>query len=186
MDRGQIEQLIERMIGAARLDPKLYETVEADESATRQAMIVVVLVSLAAGIGSLRAGFLGVVMMLLMSLLGWVVWAGITYWVGTKLLPEPQTEADLGELLRTTGFAYTPGLLRLLGIIPVLGVLFSVLGTLWTLLAMVIAVRQALDYRSTWRALGVCLIGFAVYMMMWILVAISVGLAGAVGSSLFG
>ena len=161
----------ERMIRASRLDVQLYEEVEADPGAMGQATAVVVLSALAAGIGNLQvAGALGIVAGTLGALVGWYVWAYLTYFIGTRLLPEPQTKSDPGELLRTIGFASAPGMIRILGIVPGLNVLvFSVSGV-WMLIAMVIAVRQALDYKSTWRAVGVCLIG-------WIVQGVILGIA---------
>ena len=104
--------LVERMIRAAKLDANLYEEVEADTGATRQAMLVVVLSSLAAGIGSVGgAGLMGLLFGALSALAGWYIWAFLTYFIGTRFLPEPQTEADVGQLLRTTGFSSSPGLL---------------------------------------------------------------------------
>jgi len=157
----------ERLIGAAKLDVNIYEEVEADTSALGQAMAVVVMASIAAGIGSLRdGGVMGLLMTTIAALVGWFVWAGLTYIIGTKILPEPQTEADMGEMLRTIGFASSPGLLRVLGILPVLGALVGLLTSIWMLVAFVIAVRQALDYKSTGRAIAVCLIGFVAYMVI--------------------
>ena len=83
--------------------------------------------------------------------------------LGTRFLPGPETEADHGELLRTVGFASAPGVLRVLGVVPGAGPLVFVLVGIWMLVAMVIAVRQALDYESTGRALLVCVIGWLIY-----------------------
>jgi hypothetical protein len=157
----------ERMIRAAKLDVNLYEEVEADTDATGQAMLVVVLSSVAAGIGSAGgAGLKGLLLGALSALVAWYIWAFLTYFIGTKLLPESQTEADVGQLLRTTGFSSSPGLLRILGILPGLtGIVF--LGcAVWMLVAMVIAVRQALDYHGTGRAIAVCLIGWVVQVVI--------------------
>ncbi|HZQ91144.1 MAG TPA: YIP1 family protein [Terriglobales bacterium] len=137
-----------------------YEEVEKDASATGQALAVVILSSIAAGLGQ-RHGF---VIALIAALLGWFAWAFLIYFIGTKLLFEPQTHADVGQLLPTTGFSAAPGLLRVLGIIPLLGPVTMLFIALWTLVAMIIAVRQALDYTSTWRAIGVSVIGWIVYM----------------------
>ncbi len=165
----------DRVIRAAKLDRHLYEEVEDDAGATGQAMIVVVLSSIAAGIGSAGVGGLaGLFIGALIALAAWFVWAFLTYYIGTRLLPEPQTKADVGQLLRTTGFSSSPGLLRILGIIPgFTGIVFLVCAV-WMLVAMVIAVRQALDYQSTGRAIGVCLIGWVVQvviiaLVMWFL-----------------
>ena len=155
----------DRILGAAKLDADLYEEVEADKSAMGQAMGVVVLSSIAAGIGAIGMGVTrpgGILMGIIASLVGWYIWAFLTYFIGTKLLPEPQTHADLGELLRTIGFSSSPGLIRILGIIPGLGELVFLVASIWMLVAMVIAVRQALDYKSTWRAVGVCAIGWVI------------------------
>jgi len=162
----------QRIIGAAKLDAAIYEEVEADSGALGQAMAVVVLSSLAAGIGSIYyAGFWsGLLLGTLAALMGWVVWAFMTWFIGTKLLPEPQTEADMGQLLRTIGFAAAPGILRVFGIIPGIGGLIVLACSLWMLAAMVVGVRQALDYQSTWRAVGVCVIGWVVLLVFQLLV----------------
>ncbi|MEA2102381.1 MAG: hypothetical protein U9P80_07380 [Thermodesulfobacteriota bacterium] len=153
----------QRMIRAARLDVGLYEEVEADRDATFQAAMVVILSSVAAGIGSITEGSIGFVLMSTVgALLSWCVWAFITYIIGAKMLPEPQTSADYGELLRTIGFSSSPGIIRILGIIPGLFGIVSLVASIWMLVAMVIAVRQALDYHSTFRAVGVCIIGWIV------------------------
>ncbi len=161
---------VDRMIRAARLEAGLYEEVEADKGAMGQAMGVVVLSSLAAGIGTVTTqGAGGILIGTIIALIGWYVWAFLTYLIGTKLLPEPQTRADHGELLRTIGFSSSPGLLRVLGIIPFLrGIVFLAAG-IWMLVAMVIAVRQALDYESTLRAVGVCVIGWVIQILLLLL-----------------
>ena len=109
------------------------------------------------------------------ALVGWYVWAFLTYFIGTRLLPEPQTRADHGELLRTIGFSSTPGVLRVFGIIPGLTSLVFLVTGVWMLVAMIIAVRQALDYSSTLRAVGVCLIGWVVQAAILVTVALLFG-----------
>jgi len=165
-----MSKFTERMIRAAKLDANLYEEVEADKTAMKQAMGVVVLSSLAAGIGSISmGGGRNLIVMTIVALVGWYIWAYLTYFIGTKLLPEEQTQADHGELLRTIGFSSSPGLIRVLGIIPGMANLVFTVAGIWMLVAMVIAVRQALDYKSTLRAVGVCLIG-------WLIQAVFLGL----------
>ena len=160
----------ERLIGVAKLDIKIYEEVEADKGATNQAMVVVILSSLAAGLGGIgEAGIGSFLIGTIAALVGWFVWAYITYVVGTKILSEPQTKADLGELLRTIGFSSTPGLIRVLGIIPGLSLLVYSVAVIWMLVAMVVAVRQALDFKSTWRAVGVCIIGWIIQALTIVL-----------------
>lgn len=153
----------QRMRGAALLDARVYEEVEADRAGTRQATAVVLLASIADGIGLLAAGPLNVHALaigIFAATAGWIAWAILTYLIGTQWLPEPGTRADVGQLLRTLGFASTPGLLRVFARIPVLGLTIYVLATCWMLIAMIVAVRQALDYKSTVRAVAVCLVGW--------------------------
>ena len=168
-----------RIIRAAKLDPNLYEEVEADKGALGQAIGVVVLSSIAAGIGSFeRAGVSGIIVGTIGALVAWYVWAYITYFIGTRILPEPQTQADHGELLRTIGFSSSPGLIRVLGVIPGLAGIVFFVASGWMFIAMVIAVRQALDYRSTSRAVGVCVIGWVAQMLILVLLFVILGGGG--------
>jgi hypothetical protein len=166
-----------RMLFSAELSTDIYEEVEADRTALPQATGVVILSSLAAGIGSLQqAGAGGLVLLTVTALLSWLIWSAITYVVGTRLLPEPQTRTDYGELLRTIGFSSSPGIIRVLGVIPgLMGIVFFVAG-IWMLVAMVVAVRQALDYHSTGRAMAVCLIGWIIQALIMALMFIVTGL----------
>ena len=155
-----MNNLAERMIRAAKLDVNLYEEVEADRTALGQSMTVVILSSVAAGIGSIaQNGIPGIIFGTIAALIGWLIWSYVTYIIGTKLLPTPETRSDYGEMLRTIGFSSSPGIIRILGIIPGLGVIVFYISGIWMFIAMIIAVRQALDYTSTLRAVGVCIIG---------------------------
>lgn len=166
-----------RLLRAAMLDRRVYEEVEADHEATGQALAAVVLSAVAAGIGSLHnSGPWGIVWSTVAALLGWYVWAYVTYWIGTRWLPSHETVASHGELLRTIGFSSAPGVLRVLAVIPPLAGPVFAGATLWMVVAMVVAVRQALDYSSTLRALAVCAIGFPVYA---VLLALSLLFLGA-------
>jgi Yip1-like protein len=149
-----------RMLRASLLDTALYEEVETDTRATWQAVGVVCLSSLASGLGSgARDGVGGGVLHTLVVLIAWYAWAYLSYFIGTTVLPEAQTRANHGELLRTLGFSSAPGILRLLGLIPGLTVVVFILVYVWMVVAMVVAVRQALDYTSTARAFAVCTLG---------------------------
>lgn len=170
-----MNQMFSRMLRAAKLDANLYEEVEADKTSMGQAMGVIVISSVAAGVGGTSMGLGGLIGVTVMSLFGWFFWSYLTYLIGTKLLPEPQTKADYGELLRTIGFSSSPGVIRVLGIIPALYNAANLLAGIWMLVAMVIAVRQALDYTNTWRAVGVCVIGWVVQAL---LLALLFSLAG--------
>lgn len=156
----------ERLIGAAKLHVSTYEEVEHDRSALTQSMWVVVLANVAAGIGYGGGRPGGFLFGIFAALLGWFIWAGLTYFIGTRLLPTPQTQADWGQLLRTTGFSASPGVLRILRPVPLFGSLIVGIANVWMLVCFIVAVRQALDYESTWRAIGVCVIGWFVYAIV--------------------
>lgn len=171
-----MQKYIDRMVRAAKLDINLYEEVEADKGAMGQAIGVVVLSSIAAGIGSIGTiGVKGIIIGAITALIAWYVWAYLTYFIGAKILPEPQTKADHGELLRTIGFSSSPGLIRVLAIIPGISGIIFVIASIWMLAAMVIAVRQALDYQSTLRAVGVCIIGWVIQAIILMILFAALG-----------
>jgi hypothetical protein len=153
-----------RVTGAALLRVATYEEVEADRAATMQAMGVVALSSLAAGVGGLGLTSTRLTTLAGLSLLAfavWGIWALLTLQIGTRILPSQRTQADAGELLRTIGFATAPGILRIAGIIPGTTTAVFAVTAIWMLMAMIVAVRQALDYTSTARAFAVCALGWA-------------------------
>ena len=162
--------MLKRMIGAALLNVHTYEDVENDQTATKQALLLVVLVSIASGIGlaiaTEGAFILNLLILIAIGIVLWAIWAYITFFVGTKFLATPETHADWGQLARGTAFAQTPGLLRILGFIPIIGPYIVLISLIWLIIAMVIAVRQCLDYQSTYRAIAVVLISFIPYIML--------------------
>jgi hypothetical protein len=142
----------------------MYEGIEADRSVTLQAAATVVLSSVATGIGS--SAWFGWRPMLMLAMVGialvtWVAWSTLMFQIGSRILPEPSTRTDLGELLRTTGFAAAPGMLQVLAVLPSMAEPVFIITTAWMFVAMVIAVKHALDYRSTARAIAVCAIAAA-------------------------
>jgi len=168
------QTLIGRMIRAARLDPRLYAEVEADETTIGQAASVVLLAAFAGGINIPNAPFVILFGGLLAALAGWVLFAYVIYLIGAKLLPEPTTKADFGALLRAMGFANAPGVVKLLGIVPELRMFVFFVAMVWVLVATVTAVRHALAYKSSWRAIGVCAIPLLASQLLIFAVAYSI------------
>jgi len=170
-----MKTLFRRMIAASRLDVQTYEQVEADRASNAGAVFIVVVASIAAAIGSGARDFAGVISGIIVLLLTWLVWVGLTYFIGTRLLPGPQTHADIGEVLRTTGFSASPGVLRIFGLLPAVGLPIFIGITVWMLITFVVAIRQALDYASSGRALAVCVLGWLIHGLLlfgFVLVAI--------------
>ena len=177
-----LEVLINRMIRAARLDVNLYEEVEADESATSQALLVVVICSLAGGIGAGlaalilgTAGFGGLVWGLIFgaiwAIIGWLIWSFLSYWIGTNFF---QGTATYSEMLRAIGFAYSPQAISIFAFIPCLGLLLVLAALIWSLVAVVIAVRQALDF-TTGRAIATSLAGWVIMIIVQAVLRLLVG-----------
>lgn len=165
-----------RMIGAMVLDASTYEVVEARRSSIGQAMLVVMASSVAAGVGA--AGLAGprpmtLAVVALVALVTWLGWAALILYVGGEIFPARQTKVDYGQLLRTTGFAAAPGLFQIFGLFTVITIPVFVTAWIWMLAAMVVAVRQALDFDSTWRAIAVCTVTLSVVLAT----TVAVGLA---------
>ena len=161
---------VNRIIRACKLDVSLYEEVEADKSATLQAALVVVLSSIAAGIGAISLGASNFLLAPLLSLVSWYIWAYLIYLIGAKFFPEPNTKSNHGELLRTIGFSSAPGLIRIFGFTPELMTVTFVGSSFWMLACMVVAVRQALDYRSLWKAFGVVVLCWFIQALLLFLI----------------
>ncbi len=174
--------MINKMIRAAMLDVNLYEEVEADTSLTTEAILVVLIVSVVSGLGGLigsiaRHGnpITTLVGTILMALVGYFIWAFVVYIVGTSLF---HGTADYGEVLRTIGYAYSPNILGFFTFIPCLGWLVALAGSIWALVAGVIAVRQALDFDTT-NAILTVLIGWVVMMVIVVLIGGVFGMGAA-------
>lgn len=155
---------LQKLYRAIILDTELYEEVEADKTLTRQAMMTVALIAIIEGVFHLGVGSNGPIIGLSQAVLGsitrWFLWAFFIAFVGTRILPEPETDSDTGELLRTLGFAYAPGIFYIFSSVPIIGFLVQLVVPLWQLASMTVAVRQALDFSSTTRAVGVCVVAF--------------------------
>ena len=172
--------MISRMLGAARLSSDTYEDVEKDGSATLQALLIVVIVTVASFIGSLLAGgedtnlIVTLIAGLVLGIAGWAIWALVTWMVGATILKTEQTEADWGQLARGLGFAQTPKLLYVFLFVPIAGPIIALVAFIWSFACMVVAVRQSLDYTSTLRAIFVILISFIPVAFLYIIVLIVV------------
>ena len=185
--------IFQRMLRAAKLESQLYEEVEADSGATGQALLVVVLVSICTGIGhgiaalmhgteSLLPFILSLVTGIIGSLIAWFIFALLTFWLGTSIFKGPNTKSSLNEMLRTLGFAYSPGVLNILSFIPFIGSAIPFFTFIWTIIAAVIAVRQACDF-TTGRAIGTVAVAAIVYFIFLIVIAMIIG--GAIAAVLY-
>ena len=170
--------LVNRMMRASQLNDDLYEEVERDVNATSQAAIVVAIVAVATGIARIgEDGIFGFIFGMIAALVGWVIWAAVTYWVGKTIFKTENTRVTLGEMLRTLGFAHSPGVLNVLGFIPIVGWIVVFVVSIWRLILGVIAIRAAMDF-STGRALGTAIVGWLISVIVsailfWIAVGLS-------------
>ncbi len=155
-----INLFINRIFRAIKIDIDLYEEVGKDKTATAQAGIVIVLSSLAAGIGALQLGVSNFLLAPILSLLSWWVWAYVIYFVGVKLFGGQKKTSDHGELLRVIGFSSAPGLIRVFGVTPDLMTVTFIGSAFWMLACMVVAVKSALGYDSLWKSFGVVVVAW--------------------------
>jgi hypothetical protein len=174
MQLSSSSSFVDRVIGAIRLDPATYESVEHDTDATWQAALVVVVAAIFSGVGSSGGNTQGLIGGVLAALVFWAIFALFAYLVGAYLLRGPQTSATFGEVLRTLGFSYAPSLIAILGLIPGIGFLFTIIAAIWSLIASVIALRQSLEV-STGRAVAVVVVAF---LAMFVVVAVIVAVLG--------
>lgn len=188
---GTSASLTDRMLRAARLDVALYNEVEADLNATTQALTVVVLSALAGGIGAAIGAAIagrpagiagGLVGGILADLIGWAVWSYVMYFVGTRFFGGTAT---WGELLRTLGFAYSPGVLQILRFIPVVGGIITLIVAIWRIVTSFIAIREALDFDSG-KTIATIVVGFIAYLIVVVIVAAILGALGLGASLLTG
>ncbi len=178
--RGPMSLFLNRLIRAAMLDASLYEEVIADPKTMFQAMMAVFIYSAASAYGGFgRAGVTGINFGMITTLIGWYIWAFSTYFIAVRLLPETETKGDRKAVLRAMGFASSPGLIRMLGLIPGFTGVTLLIASVWVFAATVVALKQAMNYQSIYRAVGVCMIG-------WIISAISQGLIYVSLLSVFG
>jgi hypothetical protein len=188
---GIFDNIVDRAIRAAKLDVQLYEEVEANQNLTSQAVAVVVIAAIASGIGSALGaiimgrgigGFFGsLILSPITTMIGYLIWAALTYFIGTKLF---EGTADYGEMLRAIGYSYAPQVLSLVSFIPCLGWIISLVGSIWSLVAGVIAVRQALDIDTT-KAIITVVIGWAVVIVLTIILSV-IGIGGAMAFGALG
>jgi len=165
MEAAASRTMLDRMKGAALLDVATFTEVEHDTRLTNQAAGVVVLVALAKALGSWNVGLTSAIVAALASLVGWLIWAGVTYLIGDKVLGGTAT---WGELLRALGYAQAPGVLLVFGVLPLLGGLLAIVVSVWTLVAGIVGIREALDF-STGKALLTAILG-------WLALAVPVAL----------
>ncbi len=172
--------MLQRMIGAAMFNSATYEEIEADRNALGEAILVVVLVTVCGIVGGIIDGLIGggglgglvrgIIVGLLFGIVRWALWVTVLNFVGGKMLRTSDTETNWSEIGRVLGYAYTPGVLSLLIFIPVVGVILSFVGIVWTLAAVVVGARQALDFDSTGRAIAAVLLSAVIGFIPWIIV----------------
>ena len=173
-----ISIFLNRVFRAIKIDVDLYEEVEADKKATFQAAIVVVLSSLAAGVGAIHLGVSNFLLAPILSLASWYIWAYIIYIFGVKIFPDSKTKSNHGELLRTIGFSSAPGIIRIFGFTPELMSVTFIGSAFWMLACMVVAVKSALDYNSMWKAFGIVILAWVFQAFALFLVLVLFNAAG--------
>ena len=179
-----MEEMFGRMKRAVMLDASLYEEVEHDTSLNQEALLIVIATAIASGIGALIGGiiggnvgkaFLSALMSVVAGVVNYYIWSYVTLWVGTNFF---DGTADAGEMLRVLGYAHTPQLLGLLGFIPCVGWVFVLAGLVLSLIAAVIAIREALDF-DTGKAVITAVIGWVIVVVINVIIRTVMGIGPA-------
>ncbi len=170
-------QIADRMIRAAKFDPTLYDEIARDETTMGEAVTVVLIVAAAAGLGAALAGPMGLIGGAIFALAGWFVQALLAFFVGTTIIPDPDTRTDLTAVMRVTAYASAPGVLAALGFIPFLGWMAAAIAGLWQLAAFVVAIRVVMNFDGYGKAIMVVIIGWIVKLAIGGLLVL-VGLGG--------
>jgi hypothetical protein len=174
--------LVERMQRAARLDAELYDEVARDAAALPEAALIVVIAAIASVLGNVLNFFEAgprhtwLITEIISMLVNWVVWSYLTYFIGTRFFHGTATPP---ELLRSLGFAMSPGVLSLLGFIPCLGGPVRLAAAIWVVVAGVIAVREALHIENA-NALGTVAISSGIMLVLFFLQLVLLGPQGGI------
>jgi hypothetical protein len=173
----------DRIRGVLSLDPRAYRDVEQDTNANGQAALTVIIAALAAGIGALLSrdviqNLLGTVVS---SILQWIIFSFVAYWVGASLFSTAETSVTPGQVLRTVGFAQAPKFFMVLGIIPILGWAVGLIVFIWFLVTAITALRESFEF-DTARAVGTGIVALLAIAVIDIILSVFFG----VGSALFG
>jgi hypothetical protein len=176
MQLSSSSSFVDRVIGAIRLDPATYEAVEHDTDATWQAALVVVVAAIFSGVGSTGGRTRDLLGGVVASLVFWALFALFAYLVGAYLLRGPETSVTFGEVLRALGFSYAPSLFAILGLIPGIGFLIVFIAGIWSLIASVIALRQAFEV-STGRAVAIAVVAFLAMVVLLVIIATVFGIS---------
>lgn len=142
--------MVDRIVRAIRLDWTVFREIAKDENAMSQAAIIVVIVaimsSLGAAIGSGSFFVTLIVSLLLAILVNWIGWAILTYFVGTVLF---KGKSDIPEMMRVLGYANAPNLLGFFAFIPCVGWIIAIAGAILAFIAGFIAVREAMEFETS-------------------------------------
>lgn len=145
-------RLVERLQGVFRFDPAIYREIQGDTNAIPQAVAVVIVTSVLAGLGQSTLPM--IFLWTALAMLQWGVITALIWGVGRLAV---EGEADYARLLRCTGFAYAWFALLVGSSLPVIGPLFAWAGVLLSLASLVVATREVLATDTT-RALVICVI----------------------------
>lgn len=159
MDTISLDRIIQRGKEVATFNTRTLAEIARDPRALPEAAIIVVAVAVARGIGGLNDGASGLVAGIILSLLGWVIAAMVTYFVGTRITGTPTTSGSVESLMRTLGYASAPNIFAIFGFIWIIGGMILGVLWIWTLITTILAIRAALNM-GTARAVATGLLAW--------------------------
>ncbi|MDA8175383.1 MAG: YIP1 family protein [Nitrospiraceae bacterium] len=155
--------ILNRALRAAALDPYVYDELSPRGQAMGQAVAIIILSGVAAGIGDARSGGIAAFLIgTVAALAGWFLWTLVAYFAGTRMFPGRRTTSGYVRMLTFAGFASAPGLIRVLELLPGLRAPVFLAAAVWMIAATIIGIKQSLRYSSTLKAAGICITAWLV------------------------
>ncbi len=102
----------------------------------------------------------------LTAILTWFIWAILIYVLGVKIFPDKQTKVSFKKVLTAVGFAHAPGLLRFFAVTPELMIPIIFITQFWIFAALIISIRQILNFKSNLKSFGIVFLSFLIIVFM--------------------
>ena len=98
----------------------------------------------------------------LTAILTWLVWAIFIYVVGVKLFSDKESKVTFKKILVAVGYAHSPGLLRFFAVTPEFVIPIIFLTQFWIFASLIIATKQVLNLKSSFKAFGIVFLSFLI------------------------
>ena len=98
----------------------------------------------------------------LTAIFTWLIWAIFIYVIGVKLFSDKESKVTFRKILIAVGYAHAPGLLRFFAVVPEFVVPIIFLTQFWIFASLIIATKQVLNLKSSFKAFGIVFLSFLI------------------------